>query len=81
MDFFVKIMKFADDTTIIGLIHEGSKSAYRLVVDQVVLWSSHNKLELNTAKTVEMILDFREKPPGPATTHYFLQHSDDCEIQ
>ncbi|KAI4895174.1 hypothetical protein NFI96_005327 [Prochilodus magdalenae] len=54
MDPSVKIKKFADDTTVIGLTRDDDESAYRRTVDQVVLWSNQNNLELNTAKTVEI---------------------------
>ncbi|KAL0157679.1 hypothetical protein M9458_045755, partial [Cirrhinus mrigala] len=60
----VKLLKFADDTTVIGLIRDGDESAYRQEVEQLSLWCSHNNLELNTLKTVEMTVDFRRKPPA-----------------
>ncbi|KAL0195200.1 hypothetical protein M9458_008772, partial [Cirrhinus mrigala] len=60
----VKLLKFADDTTVIGLIRDGNESAYRQEVEQLSLWCSHNNLELNTLKTVEMTVDFRRKPPA-----------------
>ncbi len=53
----VKLLKFADDTTvIIGLIQDGDE-------EELAVWCSHNNLELNTLKTVEMIVDFRRNPP------------------
>ncbi|XP_053722811.1 uncharacterized protein LOC128759684 [Synchiropus splendidus] len=55
----VKLIKFADDTTIIGLISDGDESAYRREVERLVSWCSHNNLELNAQKTVEMVMDFR----------------------
>ncbi|KAF7711331.1 hypothetical protein HF521_000342, partial [Silurus meridionalis] len=58
----VKLLKFADDTTLIGLIQDGDESAYKQEVKQLVLWCSQNNLELNTLKTVEMIVDFRKHP-------------------
>ncbi|KAK3508746.1 hypothetical protein QTP70_004225 [Hemibagrus guttatus] len=58
----VKLMKFADDTTVIGLIHD--ESAYRQEVEQPAAWCSLNDLELNTLKTVEMIVDFRRNTPA-----------------
>ncbi len=58
----VKLLKFADDTTLIGLIQDGDKSAYRQEVEQLAVWCSLNNLELNTLKTVEMIVDFRRNP-------------------
>ncbi|KAF7700471.1 hypothetical protein C0J45_2348, partial [Silurus meridionalis] len=58
----VKLLKFADDNTVIGLIDDGDKSAYRSEVQQLAVWCSHNNLELNTLKTVEMFVDFRRNP-------------------
>ncbi len=60
----VKLLKFADDTTLIGLIQDGDESAYRQEVKQLAVWCSLNNLELNTFKTVEMIVDFRRNPPA-----------------
>ncbi len=60
----VKLLKFADDTTVIGLIKDGDESAYRQEVEQLAVWCSLNNLELNTLKTVEMIVDFRRNPPA-----------------
>ncbi len=59
----VKLLKFADDTTLIGLIQDGDESAYRQEVKELAVWCSLNNLELNTLKTVEMIVDFRRNPP------------------
>ncbi len=61
-DPFVKLLKFADDTTLIGLIQDIDESAYRLEVEQLAVWCILNNLELNTLKTVEMIVDFRRNP-------------------
>ncbi len=58
----VKLLKFADDTTVIGLIQDGDNSAYRREVEQLAVWCSLNNLELNTLKTVEMVIDFRGNP-------------------
>ncbi|KAL0147490.1 hypothetical protein M9458_057205, partial [Cirrhinus mrigala] len=60
----VKLLKFADDTTVIGLIQDGDESAYRQEVKELTVWCSHNNLELNTLKTVEMTVDFRKNPPA-----------------
>uniref|UniRef100_A0AAV2MG93 Alkylated DNA repair protein AlkB homologue 8 N-terminal domain-containing protein n=1 Tax=Knipowitschia caucasica TaxID=637954 RepID=A0AAV2MG93_KNICA len=63
----VKLIKFADDTTLIGLISDNDESAYRREVDRLVSWCSGSNLELNAQKTVEMIVDFRKStvPPPP----------------
>ncbi len=55
----VKLVKFADDTTLIGLIQDGDESAHRQEVEEPAVWCSLNNLELNTFKTLEMIADFR----------------------
>ncbi len=60
----VKLLKFADDTTVIGLIQDSDESAYRQEVKELAVWCSLNNLELNTIKTVEMIVDFRRNPPA-----------------
>ncbi len=52
----VKLLKFADDTTVIGLIKDGDESAYRQEVEQLAVWCSLNNLE--------MIVDFRRNPPA-----------------
>ncbi|TWW63440.1 hypothetical protein D4764_03G0004480, partial [Takifugu flavidus] len=56
----VKLIKFADDTTLIGLISNGDETAYRRDVARLVSWCGHNNLQLNAQKTVEMIVDFRK---------------------
>ncbi len=61
LDSTDKLLKFADDTTIIGLIHDGDESAYRQHVDQIVSWCSRNNLHLNIGKTVEMIISFTKE--------------------
>ncbi|KAK3571332.1 hypothetical protein QTP86_007555 [Hemibagrus guttatus] len=58
----VKLLKFADNTTLVGLISDGDESAYRGEMDHLVSWCSMNNLELNSLKTVEMIVDFRKDP-------------------
>ncbi len=58
----VKLLKFAEDTTLIGLIQDGDESAYRQEVKELAVWCSLNNLELNTLKTVEMIVDFMRTP-------------------
>ncbi len=63
-DSSVKLLKFVDDTTLIGLIQDGDESAYRQEVKELAVWCSLNYLELNTLKTVEMIVDFRRNPPA-----------------
>ena len=54
------IVKFADDTAVIGLISGGDETHYRDEVQQVSAWCSANNLVLNTTKTKEIIIDFRK---------------------
>ncbi len=63
-DSSVKLLKFADDSTLIGLIQDGDESANRQEVKELAVWCSLNNLELNILKTVEMIVDFRKNPPA-----------------
>ncbi|KAL0151483.1 hypothetical protein M9458_053269 [Cirrhinus mrigala] len=46
----VKLLKFADDTTVIGFIRDSDESAYRQEVKELAVWCSHNNLELNKLK-------------------------------
>ncbi len=73
----VKILKFADDTTLIGLIQNGEESAYRQEVKELAVWCSLNNLELNTLKTVEMIIGETPllSPHTPSWTALWLQWS------
>ncbi len=78
----VKLLKFADDTTLIGLIQNGDESSYRQKVKELPVWCTLNNLELNTLKTVEMIVDFRRKitldPSHPAQPLFELLPSGEC---
>ncbi|MCP4487325.1 MAG: DUF1891 domain-containing protein [Gammaproteobacteria bacterium] len=60
------IVKFADDTTVVGLITEGNEEAYRDEVLKLEEWCAYNNLALNTSKTKELILDFRRNRDDPA---------------
>ena len=55
------MLKFADDTTVIGLISDGEESTYRSEVEQLVQWCEDNTLILYTTKTKELIIDYRKK--------------------
>uniref|UniRef100_A0A4W5L6E0 Reverse transcriptase domain-containing protein n=1 Tax=Hucho hucho TaxID=62062 RepID=A0A4W5L6E0_9TELE len=61
------IIKFADDTTVVGLITNNDETAYREEVRALGVWCQENNLSLNVSKTKEMIVDFRkqerEHPP------------------
>ena len=61
------IMKFVDNTVVIGLITRGDESNYRNEIQRLSGWCCTNNLELNTTKTKELILDFRRKHRGDPT--------------
>ncbi|KAK3533172.1 hypothetical protein QTP70_012425 [Hemibagrus guttatus] len=52
-------IKFADDTTVVGLISKNDESAYREEVQRLTAWCKDNNLSLNVEKTKEMVVDFR----------------------
>jgi hypothetical protein len=60
------IIKFADDTTVVGLIYPNDESAYRDEVQKLTAWCSDNNLALNSSKTKELVIDFRRKGEEPA---------------
>ena len=55
------MVKYADDTTLGGLIFKDD-SMYRDEVNHLVQWCHDNNLELNVQKTKEIIVDFRKNP-------------------
>ena len=57
-----KIIKFADDSSVLGLITT-SENAYRDEIARFVDWCDDNFLTVNVAKTKEVIFDFRIKIP------------------
>lgn len=59
------IIKFADDTTVVGLITNNDESEYREEVQHLVDWCQNNNLSLNVQKTKEMDVNFRKS----STTH------------
>src|SRR4029434_9911780 len=50
------IFKFADDTTVLGLISNNDEAAYRQEVGNLAVWCSEHNLNLNLKKTKEMII-------------------------
>ena len=60
------IVKFADDTTVVGMIRRGNEAAYRDEVLRLGEWCATNNLALNISKTKELVLDFRRNRAVPA---------------
>jgi hypothetical protein len=55
------IIKFADNTTMVGLITDNNETAYREEVRDLAVWCQNNNLSLKVIKTKEMIVDYRKK--------------------
>ena len=53
------LIKFADDTAILGLITNNCEYHYRSEINNFVGWCENHSLHLNVSKTKEMIIDFR----------------------
>eukprot|EP00064_Thunnus_orientalis_P012630 superscaffoldBa00001960_g12665 len=58
------VIKFADDTAVVGVISNGDESAYGGQVEQLTAWCKTRSLAVNTDKTEEMIIDFRKGNPN-----------------
>ncbi len=52
-------IKFADDTSVVGLISNNDETHYREEVAQLAEWCGANNLSLNVEKTKEVVMDFR----------------------
>ncbi len=55
------IVKFADDTTVIGLITDNDETAYREEVSTLAKLCQENHLSLNIDKTKELVVDYRRQ--------------------
>ena len=54
------IVKYADDTALIGLLHKGMDDDYHRAIAQFVNQCTADDLQLNVSKTKEMIVDMRK---------------------
>jgi hypothetical protein len=63
------IIKFADDTTGLGLITGDDESAYREEVSDLAVWCWSNNLSLNISKTKELIMDYRKRGKARPRPH------------
>ena len=76
----VRILKYADDTVVVGLIkgrleHE-DEQAYLDEVKKTVTWGEKHYLRINEGKTKEMIIDFRKSTKMSPVTVFI----NDCQI-
>ncbi len=77
------IIKFADDTTVVGLISNNDETHYREEVAQLAEWCGTNNLSLNVEKTKEVVLDFRRRDftdPPPPTDHLQLNCGESAAL-
>jgi hypothetical protein len=58
------IIKFADETTVVGVITDNDETAYREEVRD-------NNLSLNVSKTKELIVDYRKRRAVQATINIY----------
>jgi hypothetical protein len=63
------IIKFADDTMVVGLITDNDETAYREEVRDMVVGCQDNNLSLNVSNTKEMIVDYRKRRAEQAPIH------------
>lgn len=76
----VHIIKYADDTAIVGLIGPNEdETEYRSSVDSFVSYCDDNFLNLNVGKTKEMIFDFRKKKNVDPCERPI--HIDDADVE
>ena len=55
------ILKYADDTVVLGAISDSDEHGYRQEIHNVIEWCSENQLVLNASKTKEIVFDFRHR--------------------
>ena len=66
------IIKFADDTTVVGLITDNDETAYREEVRDLTVWCKDNNLSLNQDKGDDCGLQEKEDRARPHS------HRRDC---
>ncbi|XP_078802203.1 uncharacterized protein LOC144991899 [Oryzias latipes] len=59
------LQKYSDDTAVVGCVKDGWEEEYRSLVERFVRWSGENYLQLNVAKTKEMVIDFSRRKSSP----------------
>ena len=70
------LQKFSDDSAVVGCISKGEQAECRAVVDNFVTWCELNHLQLNTAKTKELVVDLW-RTRTPVTPVSILGHNVD----
>jgi hypothetical protein len=65
------IIKFTDDTIVVGLITDNNETAYREEVRDQAVWCQDNNLSLKVRKTKELIVDYRKRRAEHAPIHIY----------
>ncbi|KAK3509541.1 hypothetical protein QTP70_001400 [Hemibagrus guttatus] len=63
------VIKFADDTVVVGLISDNNEMVYLEEIRNLENWCQRNNLLLNISKTKELIVDFSTKQERNYQTH------------
>ncbi len=69
-------IKFADDTTVVGLISNRDETNYRSEVSRLAGWCSDNNLSLNVEKTKEIVVDFRRVHSACSSDHQWCDRGE-----
>jgi hypothetical protein len=76
------INKFADDTTVVGLIMDNDETAYREEVRDLAVWCQGNKHSLNAIKAKEIIVNYRKRRmSNPPHSHQLVFRGLGCKLQ
>ncbi|KAG1658007.1 PHD finger protein 20-like protein 1 [Nymphon striatum] len=70
------IIKFADDTTLIGLIKNDYDDIYCTQIQEFIKYAEKNVIEINTSKTKELLIDFRRNSIEPFARKEFIIEED-----
>ncbi len=70
------IVKFADDTVVLGLISNNDETAYLDEVERLTSWCQDNCLSLKVSKTKALIVDVRKRQQ--AALHSSYDQWDPC---
>jgi len=62
------LQKFSNDSAIVGLITNEDDKEYRELTQNFVDWCQRNRLQINEAKTKELVVDFRRRSFCPPDT-------------
>ena len=64
------IIKFADDTMVVGLITDNDEIAYKEEVRDLAVWCQDNNLSLNVSKTKELVVDYKKRRAEHTPIHF-----------